>query len=51
MKDVLVALAIFVVFSVLCFGCYSLFKEQRDCQARGGAFVKTFMGYTCVGGR
>jgi uncharacterized protein YxeA len=51
MKDILVALVIAVMIVLICFGCYNLFKENAECMDRGGAYVRTFMGYACVGGR
>lgn len=43
------AAALLVMILLFAFaGCAVLFQEQQACNARGGAYVREFLGYTCV---
>ena len=38
-----------VLVPMLWIGMSRLWKEKAECESRGGAYVRSFIGYTCVG--
>lgn len=47
-KDLVAAMFIASIFALGFSGCWLLYRDQEECDARGGVMVKQPLGYKCL---